>query len=83
MLLEHLISKRPSKVNFDDQVTHNNNKCSCKIMQLNKEKGNSNHVRVVSPRTDDILRCKAESYLLAAKGLLNKVNQMIHFIQLT
>ena len=73
-----------------------NNNCSYKITQLNKKQRNGNHVQFVSPLTDDTLECKMRSlrtdsilrnkggsYLLAAKGLLNKVSRMNHFIQLT
>ena len=54
----------------------------------NIKKHGSNHVSNIDTSASDVLvRCKARSYLMAAKGLLkevkNKVNQLDHFIQLT
>ena len=46
-------------------------------------KGNTNANSHSSSRYNNIMRRKTGSYLMAAKGLLNKANQRDHFIQLT
>lgn len=76
-----------------NERTNHTNCCRCNDAHSSKGESHAPHARThkicsddAAHRTshsNDALRLKATSYLMAAKGLLNKVNRMDHFIRLT